>query len=328
MTNNEIDIDTIEQLNVILPLQLMAVQQHFIHVLILDCWQTETSPSQPILSQGIAAIDKIDLPNAMKIVDLLVSSGNVPNVGENSDSQLIQMPRPGDTYQRIFSAERAIEKKLTTALKTATETLTSNPNWSQIAHLITDPLAARNSFEVWMRFHENTGLPTNKSKSPLSGTSLSNLNHYFCYLVLSINQTMIHAFVHWHEGNKTLADATWKTSTSAMMLAARITRTLSMRGLAPGPFSSFRLEEQFPQKIGINSESALDFDRKLALRAGVSAGKAASTLKQAELEVQCRDGEKYFNNMGNWKRGENLPTVSSSCQSFERVLNEYGLGSE
>ena len=98
MRNQKLPADVVDQLNLILPLQLMAVQQHFIHVLTLKCWNATN------LSQGIIAIDEVDLPNAMKVVNLLVSTGNVPGIGQNKQSLIDQMPLPGSTYQgSLFS---------------------------------------------------------------------------------------------------------------------------------------------------------------------------------------------------------------------------------
>ena len=55
----------------VLRLELAAVQQHFIHVLLLRAWTEEA------VANRITSIDAVDLPNAMRIVDCLVSAGHL-----------------------------------------------------------------------------------------------------------------------------------------------------------------------------------------------------------------------------------------------------------
>ncbi|MCY4451050.1 MAG: hypothetical protein OXC01_03785 [Immundisolibacterales bacterium] len=55
----------------VLRLQLAAVQQHFIHVPPLGAWKEEA------VADRIVAIDAVDLPNAMRIVNCRVSTGHL-----------------------------------------------------------------------------------------------------------------------------------------------------------------------------------------------------------------------------------------------------------
>ena len=75
--------------NRVLGVQLAAVQQHFIHVLMLRAWNEESAADR------IASIDAVDLPNAMRIVDYLVSAGHVPALARDHRTLARLMPRPG-----------------------------------------------------------------------------------------------------------------------------------------------------------------------------------------------------------------------------------------
>ncbi len=94
-----------EQLAKVLPLQLRAAQQHFIHILILDCWAAAAGGTSSSLSRGITDIDEVDLPNAMRIIDLMVESKNTPEIGFPKSDLMVaarelqnrQVPSPGGT---------------------------------------------------------------------------------------------------------------------------------------------------------------------------------------------------------------------------------------
>ena len=64
----------------VLRLQLAAVQQHFIHVLQLRAWKEEA------VADRITSIDAVDLPNAMRIVDCLVSTGHLPSLASDCEA--------------------------------------------------------------------------------------------------------------------------------------------------------------------------------------------------------------------------------------------------
>ena len=65
--------DVLRNLNRVLGVQLAAVQQHFIHVLMLRAWHEEAAADR------ITSIDAVDLPNAMRIVDCVASTGTEAN---------------------------------------------------------------------------------------------------------------------------------------------------------------------------------------------------------------------------------------------------------
>ena len=78
--------DVLCSLNRVLGLQLAAVQQHFIHVLMLRAWNEEA------VADRITSIDAVDLPNAMRIVDHVVSTGYLPTLASDHRTSAGNMP--------------------------------------------------------------------------------------------------------------------------------------------------------------------------------------------------------------------------------------------
>ena len=311
------DEKLVEHLNAVLPFELMAVQQHFIHVLILKTW------SAPEVAAGIMAIDEVDLPNAMRIVDLLVSLGKTPILNDHPKIQIDQMPTPGSTFEGIFSAERAIEVKLANSMSAAKTDLEHDCLPTKHIELIEKPLSHRKGFEDWMKSCERAGLPRNEKHSPLSPVKLLKLNCYFAHLVFTINQQMIHSFVHWHNNKKALADAAWAASGGAMMQATSITNLLAKRRMSPSPIEGLVGEKYEAQIISSNTDEALIFSRAQALNCSAAANDACLTLSGTEFESACNKGAEYFKEMSVWNPGNALPKINNPCLDFERVLREY-----
>ncbi len=334
MSKLQLSTIAIEQLAKVLPLQLRAAQQHFIHILILDCWAAAAGGTSSSLSRGITDIDEVDLPNAMRIIDLMVESKNTPEIGFPKSDLMVaarelqnrQVPSPGEGHKGIFSEERTLEKQLTQVLETAKRTLEPKEDWDRVAHLITIPLGARRNFQTWIQSVEKAGFPTDHPKLPLGGEALRSLNHYFRHLVITINQTLIHCFVHWHQGSPVLADATWAASSNAMMLARNITLLLAERGLSPAPLPSAP-SNPLPQNIAGTSDTALKHDQLLAEATGRAAQQAAGMIKEIVEEVpfksECEKASNYFQLMQNWSPNQPLPQLENPCIGFQRVLNQY-----
>jgi len=309
--------EIVKQLHSVLPIELMAVQQHFIHVLILRSWNA------PELAEGIVTIDEIDLPNAMKIVDLLVLMGKPPILGDHFESQLDQMPSPGNTYEGIFASERSIEAKLTSSMSAAQSYFEQNNTPIKFRKLVEEPLSHRKEYENWMKNRELAGLPENEKLRPLTTRQLTKLNIYFAHLVLTINQEMVHSFVHWHNDEKMLADSSWAASGGAMMQATAIVNLLGKRRLAPSPVDGLNRNKLLPQSIGSNTDEVLEHGRNQAFRCQIAAERAYQSLSETEFEVPCKKGVEYFGKMSTWQPGKSLPKITNPCLDFKRVLRQY-----
>jgi len=60
---------------------------------------------------GITAIDSVDLPKAMRIVDFITSNDTLPKLSYDRQSLAQHMPTPGCSYAALFAAEQQVGEK-------------------------------------------------------------------------------------------------------------------------------------------------------------------------------------------------------------------------
>lgn len=308
--------DILQHLSSVLRVQLTAVQQHFIHVLTLKAWGDEAT------AKGITAIDEIDLPNALRIVDFIVSIGAVPELCRDHISLAEHMPAPGASYEEIFAAERRLEAKLIDVLQSAKNAL-AKAETREVAHLVLNPLVPRARYEQWIQ-QQTTAIPKpyESSQRP-SECAPPSLNAVFAHLMVVIEQGLIHSFVHWHGGRKMFADAAWSMSGAAMMQATQITNRLASHHCAPAPAGAVVAYSVQLPRIGHTSQEALVLDRAIAERCHDVAEQARTDLAGTEFEAICRDSAAYFRALSRWQSDLDYPDVPNPCRGFERVLREY-----
>jgi bacterioferritin (cytochrome b1) len=316
MPGPNLESDIARHLNSVLRLQLTAVQQHFIHVLILKAWGDEETAA------GITAIDNVDLPNAMRIVDFIVSGGALPRLSVDQRSLAEHMPTPGSSYERIFAAERRLERRLIDVLQVG-ERAVATLGSQEVVHLILDPLSARDSYEQWIQEQIAAGPRTSEPVEQLSTDAMASLDTLFAYLMVVIEQGLVHSFVHWHSGQKKLADFAWQMSGAAMMQATEITKFLALRHSAPAPAEAVVPNSVPWPRIGGTWEEALMLDRALAERCRAAAERAEEDLSETEFGSVCRDSAAYFHALINWQPKFEQPEFNNPCRDFERVLREY-----
>jgi bacterioferritin (cytochrome b1) len=311
-----IEPDILQHLNSVLRVQLTAVQQHFIHVLTLKAWGDVAT------AKGITAIDEIDLPNAMRIADLIVSIGAVPELCRDHTSLAEHMPAPGSSYEGIFAAERQLEAKLIDVLQSARNALTKAET-REVAHLVLNPLVPRDRYEQWIQQQTMTSHTPHESSPGPSESAPPSLNALFAHLMVVIEQGLIHSFVHWHGGRKKSADAAWSMSGAAMMQATQFTNCLASHHSAPSPAGAVLAYSVQLPRIGHTSQEALMFDRAIAERCYDMAEKAKADLAGTEFEAICRDSAAYFRELSRWQSDLDYPEVPNPCRGFERVLQKY-----
>ena len=103
--------DVLRSFNRVLGPGLAAVQQHFIHVLMLRAWREDSAADR------IASIDAVDLPNAMRIVDYLVSARYVPRLASDRRTLAGNMPGAGESPKAVYAAEERLDCKLRDVLR-------------------------------------------------------------------------------------------------------------------------------------------------------------------------------------------------------------------
>ena len=307
--------DVLRNFNRVLDVLLAAVQQHFIHVLILRAWKEEA------IADRITSIDAVDLPNAMRIVDHVVSTGHLPTLAGDQRTLARNMPGPGDSLSTLYVAEMRLDCRLKSVLTAAERELAPYAEHVPI-ELVSVPLKGRTAYQDWLR--ERLEHPRDGVKpGGLADPAKLGLDSLFANLMVMINQTLVHAFVHWHAGECDLADSAWEMSGAAMMHAAGIVDSLTSRRVAPDPArAAMRGDAALPRVVAARSD-ALANDRRLAERCGAAAQWAAIAQQDAELAATCGRIESWYRELAGWQPGRTLPRLDNPCIDFERVLREY-----
>ena len=307
--------DVLRGLNRVLGLQLAAVQQHFIHVLMLRAWNEEA------IADRITSIDAVDLPNAMRIVDHVVSTGYLPTLASDHRTSAGNMPRPGGSLNAVYAAEMRLDCRLTDVLTSVERELTPYGGNVPI-ELVSIPLESRTSYQDWLRQqleHPCDGVKPGELADPAK----LGLDSLFANLMVMINQTLVHAFVHWHRGTCDLADSVWEMSGAAMMHAAGIVKALALRHVAPDPARAVIHGKIALPCVAAAPSDALGSDRLLAERCYAAARQAAIVQEEADLAATCDRIENYYGELVRWRAGQKLPQLENPCLDFERVLREF-----
>jgi bacterioferritin (cytochrome b1) len=190
-----------ESLVELLRQELSAVNQQFFHILALrELDQQETAAR-------IAQVDNIDFPNAMKIIDYLVSTKTPFSLGGAEFS-------PGTDYPSILKSEQALEQRLMAAIE---NTETAN---AQEAQMVQSAMEPRGKYIKWLE--ERLNSVTGDDSKPQSVGQVT-AGTVACLVSLA-EQSMVHAFFHWHSGEFDAADDAWSTSGAAMMHLTELVR--------------------------------------------------------------------------------------------------------
>lgn len=283
-----------EQLNRVLRFELTAVNQQFVHVLALRDWGYADA------AERILEVDYVDFRNAMRIIDYLVEQGLPVCV----DSE---RPALGTTYPGILRAELAYEQRLLAAIE---ETNCSN---DRARALLSSARAPRQAYATWLISQLDGAGVDEPVKEELFPESIG----VFAHLIALIEQTLVHAFVHRHQGEVESADATWATCGAAMMQATEFVHLFSPHGTLPRPAEIPALQ------LAGQSAAAFEFDRRLVGSCAREAAAAAEACSDSGIAGLCEKIARYCSRLSAWKTGEAHPALGdtpSAFSSFEGSL--------
>ena len=307
--------EVLRNFNRVLRLQLPAVQQHFIHVVMLRTWNEDA------VADRITSIDSVDLPNAMRIVDYVVSTGHLPTLASDPRTLAGNMPGPGGSLNSVYAAEMQLDCRLEDVLTSVEREL--KPYTSNVPiELVSIPLESRTAYQDWLRQQLECSCD-GTTPGELPDPAKLGLDSLFASLMVMINQTLVHAFLHWHRGEFDLADSVWEMSGAAMMHAAGIVKALAPRHVAPDPARAAIQGEVALPCLAAAPSDALANDNLLAERCCAAAQRAAITQQEADLAATCGRIETYYDELIRWRPGQKLPQLDNPCVEFERVLREY-----
>ena len=283
-----------KQLNRLLRFELTAVNQQFIHVLALRDWGYGEA------AERIMEVDYVDFPNAMRIIDYLVQQGMPVSVGS-------ERPALGTDYRGILSAELAFEQRLLAAIEHMS--LSSE----RACALLSAARAPRRAYAAWLESQLDGAVVDEPVKDALLAESYG----VFAHLIALIEQTLVHAFVHRHQGDVESADAAWATCGAAMMQATEFVHLFTVHGTLP------LAAELPPLQLAGQSAAAHEFDRGLIDSCAREAAAAANACGDTEIGGLCRRIARYSSRLSAWKTGEAHPALGDNpavFSSFEASL--------
>ena len=286
-----------ESLNRVLRCEMTAINQQFIHVLALRDWDyAETA-------ERIMEVNRVDFPNAMRIIDHLVAAGAPILLASDR-------PTPGASHRGILVSEQALEQRLFAAIEKAACT-DDRPR-----ALISAAKAPREGYSAWLTDQlDGPGGDETPGDVPFPETA-----RVFAHLIATLEQGMVHAFVHWHRGDADIADAAWATSGAAMMHATEFVHLFAARQTVPLP------DEMPALQIASEPVAARDFDRQLAGRCAREAAEASDACNEIAIADLCRRIADYSLVLSSWRPGQKHPAANdnpAAFSSFEATLRRY-----
>ena len=201
-----------DSLTDVLRCEMTAVNQHFIHFLALRDWGDDETAAR------IKRIDRVDFPNAMRIIDYLVETKTPIAIASGSCM-------PGTDYRSILLSEQAMERQLSATIERSTCTD------DRAQALISAAAEPREAYAAWLTDRLN-GANRGEPGATLAGTGTAGV---IAHLIASIEQTMVHAFVYWHGGDPDGADAAWASSGAAMMHMTEMVHLFAAHRSVPVP---------------------------------------------------------------------------------------------
>jgi hypothetical protein len=290
---------TISLLNV-LRQELNAVNQQFIHILALQAW------GEMDAAERITRVDNIDFPNAMRIIDHLASGAATIELEPSGFS-------PGQDYDSMLVAEREMEQRLSQALDDADAADEAE------ALLLGGAREPRQAYSEWLleRTAENTAA---EAQPPPEAAETATT---VAYLITLMEQSMVHAFLHWHRDERTAADAAWATSGAMMMHLTRLVRAFAKLPGVPFPGNCPPLE------LRGGARQALQSEQRLALLCEREALAAADRCADKTVAGLCRQIAGFCAEFVNWESSNPHPAGATNPPcfgSFEATLKKFVRG--
>ena len=202
--------ETCAALNRLLRAELTAVNQQSVHLLALRCWGSRE------LEARIRDVDRADFPATLAIIDHMVAVG-LPITIESEGFAA------GATERAILLAEQRAEASLASA---AARVAGLDGPAGRLAAAVSAPRA---DYADWIMAR----LGRAPTQEPVDLPLVAELADLFASLTVMGEQALIHAFVHWHRGDRIDADAAWGASGAAMLRAGDIIHLLAAEGAVP-----------------------------------------------------------------------------------------------
>ncbi|MCP4334225.1 MAG: hypothetical protein GY785_16325 [Gammaproteobacteria bacterium] len=281
----------------VLRCELDATNQQFIHILALKLRGEKEA------AKRITEIDAVDFINSMRIIDYLVAT-NTPI------ALPVGMCVPGTDYLSMLISEQSMEVRMRKAIDDCY-------NLDDKARsLVEAAKGPRQTYSNWL--DDNIAGANNAEREPTPLVSAT--TDLSAHLLTLIEQSMIHAFVHWHAADKVAADAACATSGAAMMHMTRLVQLFAklpdvpVPGACPAP------------NIHNNTTDTLDADRGLARLCAQQALAATDGYEHEAIALFCSKIAGYYQLFSLWQPQTHHPAADTNpivFHSFEATLSKF-----
>jgi bacterioferritin (cytochrome b1) len=290
-------------LNQLLRCELTAVNQQFTHVLALREW------GESEVAARIMEVDMVDFPNAMRILDSLVETGQPLDLVPDSFV-------PGSDVRGILLAEQTMEQRLTAAIDEA------RVIDQRAQALVATAQEPRQAYAQWLAEWLADRLSEGEADGAAGPRNDADTADLVAHLITMVEQTLVHAFVHRHAGDVEGADAAWAASGGAMMRLTKMVRLFAAQRRVPAPGA-------FPaMHIAIRPEEAVEADRALAMLVAEEAARLAGQRDSDAVAGLCRRIADYSLEQSRWSPGQEHPasrTNPPAFASFETTLKRFDI---
>lgn len=219
----------------LLPVQMTAVHQQFMHILFLG--QTGGTG----LRDRITAVDNEDFKTAMRIVELLVQR-SVPIALASRRFQ------PGSDPASILRAERRMERRFAQTL----DGLEADD--ADICACLHSAAAPRAAYRAWLDAEIARQIPASSQPVSNDDTALGDL---LAHLMVLMELSLLHAYLHRQLGRHRAADDAWRLSGAAMIYGRALVERGARNGVMPMPSALPRVAMERTEAAAFDAEIAL-----------------------------------------------------------------------
>jgi bacterioferritin (cytochrome b1) len=319
MSNEALREGPVAHLNAALRGELTAVSQYFIHILVLRAW------GDPESARGLEPVNDADFPNAMRIVDHVLAGKALPELCAAGEPFARHLPVVGDDRLRMLAADLELERRLLETLGAARAGLEGSGD--PIAQrLVADAESRRRPHIAWLEAELGARAgPSDGHPSFPSGDAAASLNGLLAHLIVALEQALVHAFVAWHAGERSLADALWTISYGAMIHATSIVDLFGAEKTAPSFVGAAAFDDLECPRVASDFAQVVALERGVASRCRRRAETAAGLVADGAANAVCREAVAHFDRIAGWLE-TGIPPVSKfpgNLRSFQRLREAY-----
>ena len=275
---------------------MTAVHQQFFHMLALRHWKS------PDILKHVTDIDTVDFRNSMAIIDFLVAAKQPITLASHRFS-------PGWDTASLLRSELSMEKEFEAVLKGL------DVSGEDAKRLVDIACAPRAAYRVWLE-----GEITRQHSGGMQEPTPEAFAGFLAVLIALVEQSMLHAFLFWHTGERSEADDAWRLSGAAMLYATALVKRGAITSRVPTPAPCPAIE------MAQTADGVHNSDMDLVRRC-TEAGRAAATFeKDSAMRRLCMRIVEDCELVLNRGKEEAFPAVfgrSPVFESFGATLSKH-----